>query len=320
MPAQKFKGKLPRQRPPSWPANTSQDDMCYPIPKASAMAWGKYQGKTPQNPALIFQRFAPDWSVQATLKKSGLEAVRKAAEKGEITLLRDWNARWEALVRTAHAEPFHLKTEWRLIAGLGRSGPMEVGFTFHRYGFPLLPGSSVKGLARAWTLIQIVDQLGRSDLKQLNEVLSTDGHRDSKERKKYEDWKAEQSEGIQRLADDFRTVFGTTAVAGQAKFFDAIPASSHVPKLELDIMNPHYPKYYSGNEYPTGWQSPGPIYFLTVAADTEFRFAIGWRRPSDSKVRRLRDMVRDWVIGGLTRMGAGAKTSAGYGYFVDVTP
>jgi hypothetical protein len=117
------------------------------------------------------------------------------------------------------------------------------------------------------------------------------------------------------LADDFRGIFGTTAAAGRAVFFDAIPA--RVPKLELDVMNPHFPKYYQGNEPPTDWQSPVPVYFLTVAPNTEFRFAVGWRGPLGDESRRLRDLAKAWLVGGLTELGAGAKTSAGYGYFAE---
>ncbi|MCX7683499.1 MAG: type III-B CRISPR module RAMP protein Cmr6 [Anaerolineae bacterium] len=288
--------------------------MTYPIPKASAEAWRAYQSQSPQNPGLVFERFAPDWSAQATRKKEGLEAVREAAEKADKALLKAWQDRWEATVKAAHAEPFSLKTDWRFIAGLGRKGALEVGFTFHRDGFPILPGSSVKGVARAWALIQIAEKLKTSALKNLDDALSADGDKDSKERKTYEDWKAEQSEEVQKLAEDFRAIFGTTAVAGQAVFFDAIPAD--LPKLELDIMNPHYPNYYSGSEYPTDWQSPVPIYFLTVAAKTAFRFAVGWRGDPDVEGQRLQTQAQGWLTGGLIHLGAGAKTAAGYGYFL----
>ena len=64
-------------------------------------------------------------------------------------------------------------------------------------------------------------------------------------------------------------------------------------------MNPHYPKYYlaGGREYPTNWQSPIPIYFLTVASDAIFRFAIGWRGSwEDKKTRQKR--VSQCGVGG----------------------
>ncbi len=147
----------------------------------------------------------------------------------------------------------------------------------------MLPGSSVKGIARAYAWL--VEEHRETDV-------------------------------------DFLNIFGrapqkgeeeSIAQSGHAVFFDAIPRQ--VPKLELDIMNPHYPKYYQGGEWPTDWQSPVPVYFLTVASGTEFRFAVGWRGLLDDGTRRLRDLAKKWLIGGLTELGAGAKTSAGYGYF-----
>jgi CRISPR-associated protein Cmr6 len=312
---------MPQQRPQNRPPRRhadrtpdAQSEVRYPIPAASAQAFARRDQNKPPNPGLIFDRFVPDWSRQSTLKKDGLEAVRRAAERVDKQLLREWNTRWQACAKAANGEPFGLTTDWRLIAGLGRKGPLEVGFTFHRYGFPILPGSSVKGVARAWALLQIAEKVGTTELKELDGILSADG---DKERKKYEDWKAGQPAEVQKLADDFRTVFGTTAAAGQAIFFDAIPARK--PTLELDIMNPHYPKYYSGEEPPTDWQSPVPVYFLTVAANTEFRFAVGWRGALDEEGRRLRNLAQTWLIEGLTQLGAGAKTSAGYGYFFQPT-
>jgi len=312
MKASKPKGKPSGQKPSGPPADAS---MRYPIPRASAQAFAGRDQNRPQNPGLIFDRFAPDWSRQSTLKKDGLEAVRRAAERVDEQLLREWNTRWQACARAANGEPFGLTTDWRFIAGLGRKGPLEVGFTFHRYGFPILPGSSVKGVARAWALLQIAEKVGTTELKELDGILSADG---DKEREKYEDWKAKRPPEVQKLADDFRTIFGTTAAAGRAVFFDAIPAS--LPTLELDIMNPHYPKYYSGEEPPTDWQSPVPVYFLTVAANTEFRFAVGWRGALDEEGRRLRNLAQTWLIEGLTQLGSGAKTSAGYGYFLPPQP
>ncbi len=261
--------------------------MEYPVPKTSAIAFEEHCRRERQNAGLVFERFAPDWRDDAPAKKKGLEAVVKAAELADVDLLRAWNARWEAGVRAAGAEPFSLRTDWRLVAGLGRKGSLEVGFTFHRYGLPVLPGSSLKGVARAYA--SFVEGRGADDA-------------------------------------DFVAVFGRVpqkgederlAQAGQAIFFDAIPASK--PKLELDVMNPHYPEYYrdgKGGVPPADWQSPVPVYFLTVAPGTEFRFAEGWRGALDDEARRLRDMARAWLINGLAQLGAGAKTSAGYGYFL----
>jgi CRISPR-associated protein Cmr6 len=282
-----------------------------PIPSKSAEAFHAYKGVT--NPGLVFDRFAPDWSSKSTLKKEGLQRVTKA--QADEALLREWNARWERCVRAARGEMFTLQTDWRFVAGLGRKGSLEVGFTFHRYGFPILPGSSVKGVARAWAFLWLAEQANVNPLAELDEVLSADGEDDEKEeKKKYLRWRAAQPDEVQQLADDFRVIFGTPATAGRAVFFDAIPAQ--LPTLELDVMNPHFPEYYKGNAPPTDWQSPVPVYFLTVAAGTEFRFGVGWRGALDEAGQCLRRLAQKWLTEGLMNLGAGAKTSAGYGYFV----
>lgn len=280
-----------------------------PIPQGAADSFRKYQGVT--NPGLIFDRFAPDCRENGTVKKQGLDCVARAAT--DKKLLSEWNMRWEGCVRAAGGAPFELKTDWRFVAGLGRKGPLEVGFTFHRYGFPMLPGSSVKGVARAWALIQIAEKTHAPKLKDLDETLSADGEEGGE---KYQRWRVNQTADVQKLADDFRAIFGTTATAGRAAFFDGIPSNpSNPPELELDVMNPHFPHYYQGDRPPTDWQSPVPVYFLTVAANTGFRFAVGWRDALDDKGQRRRDLAQTWLVEGLTQLGAGAKTGAGYGYF-----
>ena len=265
--------------------------MRYPIPYDSKTAWEEYKmtGKV-QNPGLVFGRFIQqDWRPRPDkeAKKNALGAVIASSMKADSTLLEEWRARWEAIASATHSEYFKAKTDWRFVTGLGGKGPLEIGFTFHRYGFPVLPGSSVKGVARAGARLQL-------------------GLTDDEAQKK----------------DEFAAIFGRTPLRGEdeslarsggAIFFDALPTD--VPRLELDIMNPHYPDYYSDTRnqvYPTDWQSPRPVYFLTVAPGTEFQFAVGWRGADHAEQRK---MAEKWLRYGLENLGAGAKTSAGYGYF-----
>lgn len=260
--------------------------MPYPIPYQSGRAFTSPGVKGPQNAALVFDRFAPDWSEDGKLKKPGLEAVCSAVERADRALLTAWVTRWRKSAEGVNAMVFPARTDWRFIPGLGRKGPLEVGFAFHRYGFPMLPGSSVKGIARAYA--SLAKDLDESDT-------------------------------------GFAQVFGrapapgqdqSLAQSGRAVFLDAIPAE--LPSLELDVMTPHFPEYYhQGKAAPTDDQSPIPVYFLTVAPNTKFLFAVGWRGPLDDAARRLRDLAKEWLVGGLTQLGAGAKTSAGYGYFVE---
>lgn len=293
--------------------------MAYPIPKRSLAAMQSLKSSQARNPGLIFERFAPDWGVapdranskgekaKADFKKEGLLAA--ANQPADEEVLQACSQRWDSVAAQIHAIPFSLKTDWRFIPGLGRKGPLEVGFNFHRYGFPILPSSSVKGLTRAWAFFQIVEMIQASDLKKLEEALLADGEKDE-DRKVFNDWKKHQSESVQALAENFRAIFGTTAQAGGAIFLDALPTKS--PKLELDIMNPHYPKYYSNNDFPTDNQNPIPVFFLTVKSNQEFRFAVGWRGVDNPA---LRQQAESWLKFGLKNLGAGAKTSAGYGYF-----
>ena len=55
---------------------------------------------------------------------------------------------------------FPLKTRSRLIIGLGGKGTLEMGITLHHlYGFPYIPGSALKGLARSYGLSRIAEIL-----------------------------------------------------------------------------------------------------------------------------------------------------------------
>lgn len=286
--------------------------MDYPIPKTSAQAWRAHKKSgLPQNPGLIFDRFISDWgsSTNKEAKRKSWQEIEDVVKKADPQLLTAWRERWVASVQAVKAIPFSLKTDWRLVAGLGRKGSLEVGFTFHRYGFPIIPGSSVKGIARAWGLIQLGQSLQSEKLAELDKLLSKDdptGFQQS-----FNEIYPQAVGEIKTLAVNFRLLFGTTANAGKVIFFDAIPGQ--FPELQLDIMNPHYPRYYQGKEAPTNWQSPVPIYFMTVAPQTEFLFAVGWNGSAVDV--KLQKMAEDWLQAGLTNLGAGAKTSAGYGYF-----
>jgi CRISPR type III-B/RAMP module RAMP protein Cmr6 len=159
----------------------------------------------------------------------------------DATLHRAYVARWQAMLATQGAETFEAEPDWRFVVGLGRKGPLEVGMTFHRiYGFPLIPGSSLKGLARAYAELVV---------------------------------KASQDEITHVFGDAPRPDEDPSmAHVGRAVFFDAVPLAP--PHLEIDVMNPHYADYYQGNAPPADYLSPTPIYFLTVGQDSRYLFAV----------------------------------------------
>lgn len=172
------------------------------------------------------------------------------------------------------------ETDWRFVSGLGNGHPFETGFTWHRtLGAPYLPGSSVKGLIRAWA----------------------------------EDWGAADPDEVKRLFGDT-----DTEGAGALIVFDAFPIE--VPKLELDIMNPHYGPYYqdqSSSIPPADYHSPVPVFFLTVAAKTTFEFALAPRRPRDHKGKDAMEAGLKLLREALETLGSGGKTAVGYGRMVN---
>lgn len=66
-------------------------------------------------------------------------------------LIDEMNRRQEDLVTALGGRTFPLVNESRFVSGLGREHPVENGFAWHHtLGTPYLPGSSLKGMIRAW--------------------------------------------------------------------------------------------------------------------------------------------------------------------------
>ncbi|MCX7606580.1 MAG: type III-B CRISPR module RAMP protein Cmr6, partial [Bacteroidia bacterium] len=172
------------------------------------------------------------------------------------------------------------KLRSRLVIGLGGADVREVGFTLHRHGFPYIPASSLKGLARA-----AAELIAKASEKEIHRVFG---------------WSPDPAQKIEE------------GQIGKAVFWDAFPLPNQASLLELDVLNPHFPDYYrtEGTEPPSEWQSPIPIFFLAVPAGTKFIFCISGEE---------QEKAWDWLHTGLTEMGAGAKTTLGYGLWEKVS-
>lgn len=197
------------------------------------------------------------------------------------------NGRHKALLQSLQSSGWHVEslqaiTDSRLIIGLGGTSVIETGMTLHPlYGFPYLPGSGLKGLARAYA--EIAEDFPDEETKRklLHEIFGSD------------------NKNPREAAEDNRQ--------GKVFFTDGLPTS--FPKLDLDIMNPHYGEYYRGEKPPADYLNPVPVTFLAVAAGQPFLFAVF------SRDKALAEKAKAWLIGGLTDLGAGGKTNVGYGYF-----
>jgi len=236
-----------------------------------------------------------------------------------------------------NVQRFTLRAASRVVVGLGAESVLETSIRLHRiYGFPIIPGTALKGLARAYALWEIATKLGVPALsyKELTEREQSKKQTPLQKLKKcIEDVELEKPRRqwllqelqtdpalppeapIRRLdieafdckVDLLRVVFGVPGQAGKVIFFDAIPANPANLQLELDVMNPHYAPYYQGTEPPADYHNPVPVFFLTIGPGSEFLFAVA------SREEHLAEKAREWLTKALTEMGVGAKTVAGYG-------
>lgn len=172
--------------------------------------------------------------------------------------------------------------------GLGNEHPTENGFAFLTpYGLPYLAGSGVKGNLR----------------RSMQELVT---------------------EGEEHFTDEaVAALFGTEDVAkpedarrGALDFWDVFPDPAKAGgKLVVEIMTPHFGKYYQGEESPHDSGAPIPVTFLAVPARSQFDFHVvcdttrlpatlqpQWRTLLD----RAFQHAFEWV-------GFGAKTAVGYG-------
>jgi CRISPR-associated protein Cmr6 len=108
-------------------------------------------------------------------------------------------------------------------------------------------------------------------------------------------------------------LLGTTQKAAHLVYWDGwLDPSSRQP-FQKDVITVHHPDYYSGGQrWPTDFDDPNPVGFLSVKPGTKFCLAL-----SSSS-----DNAADWLYTaaeilrwGLEHLGLGGKTNAGYGYF-----
>ena len=215
-----------------------------------------------------------------------------ASSKAQIQAIR---TRQQALHAQHGANGYRISTTSTapFATGLGNEHPIENGFAFLTpYGLPYLAGSGVKGILR----------------RAMQELLE-DG-----------------AEGLSGEA--INALFGPETVSqpedarrGALDFWDVFPNPAG-GRLVVEIMTPHFGKYYQGNDTPHDSGQPVPVSFLAVPAKSDFDFhvvCLASRLPAhlQSEWRGLLDHAFahafEWV-------GFGAKTSVGYGAMAAAAP
>jgi CRISPR-associated protein Cmr6 len=243
---------------------------------------------------LWFNKYGHHWNQQGLstvardIHQPTLELLGKAEAVAELTgrFLGDTDAinevaeRHLCLIGASSGSFLYVRSTSRFLTGAGQPHPTEVGFTWHpTLGTPFLPGSGVKGAARAWA----------------------------------ERWSGVGSDVIERV---FGPRAGGVLSVGSVIFFDALPTKP--VKVVRDILNPHYRTWYQGDSgsAPSDDQKPNPVYFLCVEKEAHYLFGVAPRRRGDEQDEADALMSIRWLQDLLDFVGVGAKTSAGYGRFV----
>jgi len=202
---------------------------------------------------------------------------------------RTWVTRQhEFFTQLPYASYITINPQWRWIVGIGNASILETGITLHKiYGIPYIPGSALKGLTQAWAGTWREPILDPENFcKIFGEQTSDNPHLESQQR------------------------------AGEVVFLGAYPDSAKPPKLIVDVMTPHFPKYYQGErEYPLEIEDPIPIPFLAVQGG-RYRAYFAARNSKLANVDiNIVKQAKELCTEALDDLGVGGKTAKGYGYF-----
>lgn len=240
-----------------------------------------------------------------------------------------------------------LTLDWRMIQGLGIESVYETSITLHHtYGIPYVPASSLKGMVRSWIITEVFGTEAAAGNEQAFPFLNAEFRaltqnevfcklfgcpkeakavkfqngspvykrdKQGKLTKEYE-WQKPIPVALKNGENE------NSAYQGELIFFDAFPLTA--PKLDFDVMNPHYAPYYSDKSAktaPADYHYPIPVHFITVA-NTSFRFIIGAKKSSALNEVITGKTIFQWLTSALTSHGIGAKTAVGYGFFSPATP
>ena len=243
-----------------------------------------------------------------------------SSNRFDADLYRENFSRWKSLINSFRSHLiFKLTNRSRVVVGLGTKNSLEMGLALqYPYGFPWIPQTAMKGLARTRALFWTAENWGvpavdnvqyleykkakpkiKTPLQLLEDLLEApigkegDPHRFDQLNHCLETLKSKVSDSQFLMGSDaesisrnqtfllFRTIFGTQADIGKVIFFGGY--TTNLPKLVNEIMTPHFKKYNNENEYPKDNDSPEPITYLALASGQEFQFGIALRPGFDAK-------------------------------------
>lgn len=98
---------------------------------------------------------------------------------------------------------------------------------------------------------------------------------------------------------------------GDLVFLEGSPVTP--PMIERDVINPIFGPYYRDLKTPpAAYLSAHPTFFLALGAASSYQFGVA----SQSGDQKAAQEGVSWLQGALVDLGIGAKTAAGYGYWI----
>ncbi len=217
------------------------------------------------------------------------DRTKPTVRSGDPDLLAETARRRQQLAKAQGGLCLEFILESRLLTGTGRAHPVENGMAWHpTLGVPFLAGSGVKGVLRSWAR------------------LATDG-----------------------MADLIDPLFGPPSDkplhVGALQVLDALPVEP--VQLLAEIITPHSGSWNQVepdarrvddlDNAPADWHSPVPVPLLAVESDIRFQFILlpGSGAAPQGDWNRTLGQCEEWLKQALHDLGAGAKTTSGYGRF-----
>ena len=253
-----------------------------------------FQGQS--NRGLLWNKFVSTWPSLAGDSLRTFKSLRGESKTSWIKKFTSFRGERKPLERAARrlrilaerlgGQAVAFQSTAPFVTGMGLEHPVENGFLWHHtLSAPFLPGSSVKGLIRAW---------------------------------------AQQWEGLGEDDEDIVRILGPHmdhaehGNAGALIFFDALPCEP--PELMTEVLTPHDGGWRNDeSKIPADWNSPIPIPWLAVR-DALLLFAIAPRPGAhEDGAQAVADVekVFAWLKEALEWTGAGARTAVGLGRFAD---
>ncbi|NCD32190.1 MAG: type III-B CRISPR module RAMP protein Cmr6 [Spartobacteria bacterium] len=230
---------------------------------------------------------------------------------------RRWQKRGIAPDSLPHSASLLMRLAGDLAINLSGGIWEHAGMSIHpHFNIPVIPGSAVKGVARHYAWLRWSEMKTCAYAEQMAIVFGfPTGDKDLDEFLRKE------------KPETYGKTGSRSTMAGAVAFTAAYPTDDHF-HAECDVLTCHHMKYYSGDdEYNREYagkamdnENPNPQFFPVIKKGALFQFnLLPIRQHNLAPYMACAEMMSDAVDllkNALEENGIGAKTAAGYGWFI----